>query len=260
MIAITLLAKARNERQIRQVERVLNGLFEGLEARYEILGTTETKWVKIEITGEDETVASKYVIKNVGICPVSITKARKLTGLKGFIETQPCKSNEMLVDIGIFQPRVYFGKISLRSLQIQLVNGMEVELSAVSELFALGRNMSVSYKILGINEQDGLIEGELSAAQLKRIRIWRDSLLDRLIVTGASLVEVRRALKQAMLIRDVIEIETLGILEHALVCKMGTDAAGLVPRMGRPLKNAALAVFSPRKIASFLETKSSIQK
>jgi hypothetical protein len=50
----------------------------------------------------------------------------------------------------------------------------------------------------------------------------------------------------------VIGLESLGMCEHALVCKLGTDAAGLIPRIGRILKSAKFAVFNPRKIMRFL--------
>jgi hypothetical protein len=254
MTTLTLLAKVRKERQIKQIQNILNGFFEGLDAKYEVLGTTETAWVQVAVSGEDEVVASKYIAKNIGLGPVSIEKARKFADHKGFIESQECNKEEILVDIGVFQPKIFYGKISLRSLQVQLVGGAEVEMAKIVELFALRRNVPVGFKILSINEQDNVIEGELSVSQLKKFRVWRDSLLDRLIIVGASLAEVRRALKQADLYKDVIDVETLGVLEHSLTCKLGTDAVGLIPGIGKILRSATLTIFSPRNIASFLET------
>jgi hypothetical protein len=62
-------------------------------------------------------------------------------------------------------------------------------------------------------------------------------------------------LEYAKLNRDVISVEPLGMFEHALTCKLGTDAAGLISKIGRILKNARFAVFNPRKISGFLELK-----
>jgi len=45
----------------------------------------------------------------------------------------------------------------------------------------------------------------------------------------------------------------LGWLEHAIVCKLGTDAVGLIPAVGRFLRTATLAPFSPRKIRQIIE-------
>jgi hypothetical protein len=60
--------------------------------------------------------------------------------------------------------------------------------------------------------------------------------------------------KSAGFERDVVDIEPLGIFESAVACKLGTDAVGLIPRIGRTLRNAAFATFSPRKIRAFLES------
>jgi hypothetical protein len=257
---LTLFAKVHKERHLKQIETILDELFEGLDAKYEIINTSEMRWVQIEVTGKDEVVASNYIAKNIGLVPVNIGKARKFADHMGLIESHQSNENEILVDIGVFQPKIFYGKISLGSLQKQLVGGVEVGMPKIVELFALGKNMPVGFKVNIINDQDDEIDGELSAAQVRKFRVWRDSLLDRLIIVGASLTEVRRALEQAIAYKDVIDIETLGILEHALICKLGTDAVGLIPRIGKILRSANLDVFSPRKIASFLGTETIIHK
>jgi hypothetical protein len=74
------------------------------------------------------------------------------------------------------------------------------------------------------------------------------SLLDRLIVLGASKDSLRLVLERTRLNRDVINIEELGLLVNALTCKLGTDAAGLIPRIGRYMRYSHLAVFRAKKI------------
>jgi len=44
----------------------------------------------------------------------------------------------------------------------------------------------------------------------------------------------------------------LGLFEHAIVCKLGTDAAGLIPKIGKKLWSAKFSVFSPKRIIEFL--------
>ena len=73
------------------------------------------------------------------------------------------------------------------------------------------------------------------------------------MVLGSPLHEINMTLEHARLDRDVIDVETLGLLEHALTCKLGTDAAGLIPKIGRALKNAKFAVFNPKRLRQFLE-------
>jgi hypothetical protein len=80
------------------------------------------------------------------------------------------------------------------------------------------------------------------------------SASDKLIVLGVALRQVEDTLGYAQLNRDIISVESLGLFEHALTCKLGTDAAGLIPKIGRLLKSAKFAVFNPRKIRAFLES------
>jgi hypothetical protein len=40
----------------------------------------------------------------------------------------------------------------------------------------------------------------------------------------------------------------LGTLEHEILCKLGTDAVGLIPKLGRYLPEAVLVPFSPKKV------------
>ena len=74
------------------------------------------------------------------------------------------------------------------------------------------------------------------------------------MVLGASAHEINNAIKHAKLERDVIEIEQIGLLEHALTCKLGTDATGLIPKISRKLKNSKFIVFNPKKLIAFLKT------
>ena len=53
-------------------------------------------------------------------------------------------------------------------------------------------------------------------------------------------------LERTRLNRDVIGMEALGLFEHALTCKLGTDAAGLIPRIGRYMRHADFSVFNPK--------------
>jgi hypothetical protein len=114
--------------------------------------------------------------------------------------------------------------------------------------------LPLNIKIIRVNEEENRIEAELSAQQVEKYTVWQEALLDKLIVLGVALREVKDALEYAKLNRDIISVEPLGLFEHALTCKLGTDAAGLIPQIGRLLKNAKFAVFNPRKIRAFLES------
>jgi hypothetical protein len=75
----------------------------------------------------------------------------------------------------------------------------------------------------------------------------------REIVFGVNRNAVVNAVERAHHFRDVSQIETLGPLEYALLCKLGTDAVGLVPKLGPFLSVASLAPFSPRRIRQLID-------
>src|SRR5208283_4549262 len=139
--------------------------------------------------------------------------------------------------------------IPLAYLQAQLADGKKVDLKKISEVYGFHANLPLSVKAISLNgEEDKLLQAELSAAQIEKIRLWQQSLLDRLIVLGASLSQIETTLERTRLNRDVIGIEALGLFEHALTCKLGTDATGLIPKIGRYMRNAGFSVFNPKKL------------
>src|SRR3990170_868277 len=65
------------------------------------------------------------------------------------------------------------------------------------------------------NSKELLVDAELSDEQIEKFTFWRESLLDRLLILGAPLNQVKMAVEQAEIGRDVIDIESLGMFEHA---------------------------------------------
>jgi len=252
MTMLTLLTKTNTDSQLKQIEKALKLAFEGLEIDTKILGTVSDRWVQISLAGEDEKIASNYVIKEIGLCPSNFENVKKFSPLKGYISKIEKNGEELSIDVGVFQPKITHATIPLRHLQAQLVDGRNFDLRKIGELFGLCEDLPVSVKIISLNEKESRIEAELSSRQIRKYTIWRESLLDRLVILGASLHEIRMTLKHAKLDRDAIGVEPLGLLEHALTCKLGTDAAGLIPKIGRNLKNAKFVVFNPRRIRKFL--------
>ena len=155
----------------------------------------------------------------------------------------------------MFQPKVVCAAVPLLHLQAQLVDGRKTALRKMAELFGFCEGFPLNVKVAHVDAERDLIEAELSMKQVGRFNNWRESLLDRLLVLGSSASEVKTALERARLERDVIDVESLGMFEHALVCKLGTDAAGLISKTGSILRTSRFAVFNPRRISGFLKSK-----
>ena len=254
MTTLTLLTKINNDYQLKQVDKALKLVFEGLEVEAKVLGTVADRWVQIALAGEDEGIATNYVIKEIGLCPSNFGNLKKLSTLNGYISTLKKNGGELSVDVGVFEPKIVHATIPLQRLQTQLVDGRKIALGKIAELFGFCKDLPVSVKVTSLNEEESCIEAELSSRQIRKYAVWRESLLDRLLVLGSPLHEINMMLEHVRLDRDVIGVETLGVLEHALTCKLGTDAAGLIPKIGRILKNAKFAVFNPRRLLRFLDS------
>ncbi len=233
MTTLTLLTKIKDDSQLKQIGEALKVPLEELEVEVKMLGTAAGGWVQVELSGEDEEIATNYLIQKVHLCPSSLDNVKKFSTLKGYI--QKIGKNELTVDVGVFQPEIVHATVPLLHLQDKLVDGRKIALKKIAELFGFFEGLPLNLKVKEVDGEESRIDAELASKQIRQYAVWRESLLDRLLVMGASLIKVEETIKHAKLYRDVIDVEPLGLFEHALTCKLGTDAAGLIPKVGRNL-------------------------
>lgn len=255
MPTVTLLAKRYENLPVEHFDKTLKAMLEGLKVKAEVRGVAGRAWIQASISGEDETVALHYLSDRIGTCPESIESISKFSNKKGFIAALTRKMDSLQVDIGVFRPNIFDASISMQHLQAQLADGRRMTMDKLIELFGFCNNLPLIIKILKIDREKNIIEAQLAEKQLTLIGKWTSSLLDRLLIFGATYEDVKTALKKTNFSRDVIGAESLGIFEHAVVCKFGTDAAGLIPKMGKALRKAHFSIFCPTRILRFCPTK-----
>ena len=248
MTELVLLTKTYNANQLKQIDNLLKTQFEDLDIEAEVTASTAGRWVQVTLSGEDEPIATNYLRKEFGICPASLENVKKYFKFKGYIVNFGKSPDELFVDFGVFQPQIVYAALTLRHMQAVLADGRKLALKKIAELFGFCNDLPVEVELTAVDVEKNVVEAELAKEQLKKFTAWQESLLDRLIVLGSSLKEVKRMLNHTGLDRDIIDIEPLGVFEYALTCKLGTDAAGLISQVGRNLKNARFVVFNPRKI------------
>jgi hypothetical protein len=236
---------------MKEVENNLKSILKGLDVETTALGANSRGWLQISISGEDETVALRYLADEIGLCPRDLANIEKFSTVKGYLSRIDRNANELRVDVGVFHPEHVDSVIPLSTLQTQLADGRKLALSKLVELFDLHENLPLTIKTYGMNKENSAIEAALSEKQLALYGSWTRSLLDRLVILGASLNEILFALKKAHYDREIAKIEPLGMFEHAVACKLGTDATGLIPKIGRNLRKAVFSVYNPRKIMGF---------
>jgi hypothetical protein len=246
---LTLLVKAWNGGQIKQIDEMLQNQFDELDVEFKILGNPINRWVQVSVSGEDEAVAAAYIRKEIGTCPTSLEAVEDGMVLKGYV-SKVDGNIQLLVDIGVFEPKIMQAEVSLATLQAQLLGCKEAELKEIAEAYAIAEGLPISVKI--VSRDDTIFQAELSPRQVDKFCSWQQSLLDRLIILRASKDLVNTTIERTRLDRDVIEVEDLGLFEYALTCKLGTEARGLIPRVGRYMRNAVFVVFNSKKSIGFL--------
>ena len=249
---MTLLTKVHTAHRFNQIDDALQLMLEDLDVEVKIIGTTPGKWVQVSLSGADKGIATRYLAKEVGFCPSIFGNFAKFSTLKGYIVPLQKNMEELKVDIGVFQPKTVFASIQLSHLQTELVEGRKASLRKLSELYGFCGGCPVNIMVTNVNGETSRIDAELSTWEVEKYRLWREALLDRLLVLGVVFRQVEGALEYAKLDRDVISVEPLGVFEHVITCKLGTDAAGLIPKIGRIMKKAKFALFNPRRIIKFL--------
>jgi hypothetical protein len=249
MPAVTLLEKVYPPFSPKMFEAKFTSLCEDLRVRLAVAGRTDRGWLQIDVSGEDETAALNVLDREIGLAPVYSDSLEKFSTMKGRVVSPRRGRVDLHVDVGVFSPQIIDAAIKLENLQAQLADGKKLPLKKLIEIFCLQENFPLEIEIVGSpNVQNGCVEADLSEGQLSRIAEWIRSSLDRLIILGATFSDVENAIKKSKHSRDIIKIEFLGLLEHAVECKLGTDAVGLIPKLGPLLSAATLVSFSPRKI------------
>lgn len=235
------------------IDNLLKSALKGLEIKLELRRVLPRGWIQASISGDDEKTALNYLDQEIGLCPIQLESLKRFSTIKGQIIALDRNEGNISVDIGIFTPTIADATISLHHLRVQLADGRNVTFSEIVRLFGFCKNLPLTTKILDVEDEKNHIEAMLAERQLAQYKSWTKSLLDRLIILGVPTRSIEPALRTAGCTRDVIDIEPLGLFEHAVVCKLGTDAAGLIPKIGRNLPHSTFSIFSPQRLVDFFE-------
>jgi hypothetical protein len=254
MPTVTLLEKAYGPFFVGIFEPVFSSLCEGLRVQIRVVGKTDHDWVKVEVSGEDEIVALRYLIQKFGLAPATVDEVKKFSTVKGkIVASEKNEENGLQVDIGVSSPQIHGAFISLEILRAQIADGKNLPYKQIIDSFCFYENLPLEIKVVdNVKSEKKWVRAEFSERQLSQFVRWVNDYVDRLIVFGALRSHVEHAIKESKHFRDVIKIDSLGLLEHAVVCKLGTDAVGLIPKLGKSLSTARLASFSPRRIQQLI--------
>jgi len=256
MPIVTVLEKLYGSGSPETFENLCTSLVSGLNVKLGFAGTTNRGWIQLNVSGEDETAALSFLDCEIGLAPASLAVLQKFSIIHGKVVFSSKSKDKLHVDMGVVSSESCEAILSEKRLRAQLADGRELSLQSLIELFCLYDNMPLEVKISERVVKNMNVDVSLSEVQLSLFRDWTRSRSDRLIIFGSLFSDVERAVKLSRHSRDVIKIESLGFLEQVVLCKLGTDAVGLIPKIGRYLKSAVLLPFSPKKILEVVGSQS----
>ncbi len=257
MPIVTILEKLYGSYSPTTFEKIFSDLIIGLKAQLCFMGTTDRGWIQLDVSGADETAALSLLDRKIGLALDSSDNLKQFSVMQGKIIFSNKNGNKLYVDLGVGSPNVCDAAVSDKLVYTQLTDGKEIPHKKLVELFCLYDNFPLEIKIIeDVIVGNETVKAQLSESQLSFFKSCISSRFDRLIILGSLFSAVERAVKLSRHSRDIIRIESLGVLEQVVLCKLGTDAVGLIPRIGRSLKSAVLFPFSPKKIIETLGSES----
>lgn len=138
--------------------------------------------------------------------------------------------------------------ISLRALRAQLCDGKPLSGKEIAEYYCIHSGGRLTVRITRLEQDASRIEGWLADSQIELFSELIGSRLDRVQVFNCTRQRLDAALRKANLERDVISVEPITLTTHSVVCKLGTDAIGVIPKLGSVLWKIELKPFIPRRI------------
>lgn len=237
---------ATREEEIAELNASLKELASGLTVSFQVLGIADGGWIKLGISGPDSEIFGSMLLRRFGAAPVDLRNVMKHDVRKGLIEGVSSRGDAFLIDIGIIQPSRVYARYPLDAARGQLANGNRVQAAHIATQYCLQNGFPVEVRITELDVERTLVEAWLSDGQLAFFEELDRLPLDRIVSTGATQGQVEAALKKARAERDIISVESLALTTCLLTCKLGTDAAGMIARLGPFLGRTKLFAFIPR--------------
>ncbi len=228
------------------LENALRTLKGDLSSSIKLDGFSKKGWARIDITGDDSEVVSELVTRKLGHAQTELANVEPQGVYEGIIAGEIKDGVE--VDIGIDTPRPINVKIGVEALRAQLADGKPVGLIEIIQDYCLFSGSKASVRITRLERGDEDIEGWFADSHIEQLSSWIASNLDRIQISDCYRQEADSAIRKSNIERDIVAIEPLTLTAQSVICKLGTDAIGLIPKLGSVLRKLELQPFIPKKI------------
>jgi hypothetical protein len=245
---VTLLQKRGDveEKEFRtELDRAIHKLIDKLSATAAFHSFTQQGWTIVTVDGADAEVVVELLSQTFGLATSDVAKVELHGDYRGVVRN--LSSSGLFVDIGIEHPKPTFVNVKLSSLQAQLADGIQSTSNrTIAQNYCIFPEMPSSIRVTRSTPNE--IEGWLSDSQVSLFSNWITSGLERIQVFSCLPSQLESAIRKTQLERDIVSAEKLSLTVQSMICKIGTDAIGLIPRVGSILKKNQLSPFIPRRI------------
>jgi hypothetical protein len=196
------------------------------------------QWLQVRARGEDAGAFLNLLKQEYGEAPVSRSNLEKWDAVRGFVAGAGRIGYGVYVDIGVQDPRPKDALYPLHRMRAQLADG---EPRSAREI--LDGNALVDFVPLKmiVTELEGEnITVELDDGARDSLVSWRKYPFDRVIVVGADKGFVENAVRVSGLESDVVKVESLSLFVQSVLCKIGTEAPGVIAKIGNRLRGVGL--------------------
>jgi len=229
------------------LEARLRKLSSSLDVSVKVEGVSSNGFVKIGVQGSDSEVFTELIKRELGLAPSNLSEVEVDDNFKAYVTKIDQKRQSIEVEIGPVSAQFKF-EIPREALMAQLCDGRNTPLDKVARAYCIQEGVPLLVRITFIDPDRRHIEAWISDDQISRFDQWRRRRFHRIIAIGGFQDELREAMRLSKVERDVIELEELAMTAHCLVCQLGTDAPGVIAKIGRYVSNFRLHAFLPERV------------
>jgi hypothetical protein len=232
----------------KALESTVSSLTGRLSASATLSGFSRRGWAKLNIVGPDSEIVTEMISREFGTAEINLHRVEMHGIYEGLVNRST--QTHLEIDIGVETPEPTNARIDLPTLRAQLTDGRPLPMKAIVEDYCLFPESKLAIRVTHVNPKEGVIEAWLADSETERFSMWMATRLDRVLVFGCLRHDLELKLSKLHLDRDIISLEPITLTITSLLCKLGTDAIGLIPRLGSALRKAELKPFLPRRILS----------
>ncbi|HEV2120701.1 MAG TPA: DUF2110 family protein [Candidatus Bathyarchaeia archaeon] len=196
------------------------------------------QWLQVRARGEDADAFLNLLKQEYGEAPVSHSSLEKWDAVRGFVAGAGRIGYGVYFDIGVQDPRPKDALYPLHRMRAQLADGEPKSAREILDANALVDFVPLQMIVTELEGEN--ISVELNDQARDSLVSWRKYPFDRVIVVGADVDFVENAVRASGLESDIVAVESLSVFVQSVLCKIGTEAPGVIAKIGNRLRGVSL--------------------